>query len=123
MGLIAHLTVVSLHDGVYVDPEDWSSHRTRYLGAIPTGGSAMITWRLQAVNAGTFGIYVGGPSERRQSLARHDVASSRRRGAEADPRLGRDPPARGRHPGLLGLVWVGLRLRRGRSGTSGRGEH
>ncbi|MDQ2982246.1 MAG: hypothetical protein M3R26_07995, partial [Actinomycetota bacterium] len=57
-GLIAHLNVLSLRTGVYVDPEDWSSHRTRYLPPIPVGGSVTITWRMQAVNAGSFGVYV-----------------------------------------------------------------
>jgi hypothetical protein len=57
-GLIAHLNVVSLRNGVYVDPEDWSSHRTRYLAPIPAGASVSLTWKLQAVNAGSFGIYV-----------------------------------------------------------------
>src|SRR5262249_38739053 len=56
--LIAHLNVLSFRDGVYVDPEDWSSHRTRYLAPIPAGGSVNLTWRLQAVNAGSIGVYV-----------------------------------------------------------------
>lgn len=56
--LVAHLNVLSLHNGVYVDPEDWSSHRTRYLGLIPAGGSVTLAWKLQAVNAGSFGVYV-----------------------------------------------------------------
>jgi hypothetical protein len=57
-GLIAHLNVLSLRDGVYVDPEDWSSQRTRYLGTIPAGGSTTTAWRMQAVNSGRFGVYV-----------------------------------------------------------------
>ena len=57
-GLIAHLNVLSLQDGVYVDPEDWSSNRTHYLDPIPPGESTTITWRMQAVNDGDFGIYV-----------------------------------------------------------------
>jgi hypothetical protein len=57
-GLIAHLNVLSLRSSVYVDPEDWSSRRTRYLAPIPAGGSTTITWRLEAVNAGRFGVYV-----------------------------------------------------------------
>jgi hypothetical protein len=56
--LIAHLNVLSLESGVYIDPEDWSTHRTRYLPPIPAGGSLTLTWRLQAVNAGSIGIYV-----------------------------------------------------------------
>jgi hypothetical protein len=57
-GLIAHLNILSLRNGTYVDPEDWSSNRTRYLAPIPAGGSATTTWRMQAVNDGAFGVYV-----------------------------------------------------------------
>ena len=57
-GLIAHLNILSLREGTYVDPEDWSSNRTRYLAPIPSGGSVTTTWQLQAVNDGDFGIYV-----------------------------------------------------------------
>ena len=57
-GLIAHLNVLSLRDGTYVDPEDWSSNRTRYLDPIAPGQSTTITWRMQAVNDGDFGIFV-----------------------------------------------------------------
>jgi hypothetical protein len=38
-GLVAHLNVLSFTHGVYVDPEDWSSNRTRYLDPIPPGHS------------------------------------------------------------------------------------
>jgi hypothetical protein len=55
--LIAHLNVLSLLAGTYVDPEDWSSQRTRYLAPIPPGGAVTIDWRLQAVNSGSFGVY------------------------------------------------------------------
>lgn len=57
-GLIAHLNILSLRNGVYVDPEDWSSSRTRYLGPISAGGSTTIAWRMQAVNDGVFAVYV-----------------------------------------------------------------
>ena len=57
-GLIAHLNVLSLRPGIYVDPEDWSAERTRYLGTIPPSGSTTTTWRVHAVNHGTFGVYV-----------------------------------------------------------------
>jgi hypothetical protein len=56
--LIAHLNVLSLRSGVYVDPEDWSSHRTRYLARIQPGGSKTLAWRIKAVNAGSIGVYV-----------------------------------------------------------------
>ena len=57
-GQIAHLNVLSLRPGVYIDPEDWSSHRTRYLAPIPPHGSTTVTWRVKAVNAGSIGVYV-----------------------------------------------------------------
>ena len=57
-GLIAHLNVVDLTGHTYVDPEDWSSHRTRYLAPIPPGGSVTLSWPMNAVNAGRIGVYV-----------------------------------------------------------------
>jgi hypothetical protein len=65
--LIAQLNIFSLRKSVYVDPEDWSSSRVRYLPPIRAGGSTTITWRLQAVNGGEFAAWVtvlpeaGGP--------------------------------------------------------------
>ena len=56
--LVAHLKVVDLTGHTYVDPEDWSSRRTRYLRPIPPGGSATLSWPMNAVNAGTIGLYV-----------------------------------------------------------------
>lgn len=56
--LIAHLNILSLREGLYVDPEDWSSERTQYLGAIPAGGSRTITWTVKAVNGGSLAAYV-----------------------------------------------------------------
>ena len=56
--LIAHLNILSLNGDVYVDPEDWSSHRTRYLPPIPPHGSTALRWKLDAVNAGGIGVYL-----------------------------------------------------------------
>jgi hypothetical protein len=113
-GLIAHLNVLSLRPGVYVDPEDWSSNRTRYLAPIPAGGSTTVTWRIQAVNAGSIGVYVAvlprsgagrpatGPTVRVEIAERKTLNSG-----------GILPLALG-VPALLGALTVGLRLRRGR---------
>ena len=57
-GLIAHLNILSRRGSVYVDPEDWSSSRTRYLRTIPPGGSTTVVWPMHAVNGGTFAVYV-----------------------------------------------------------------
>lgn len=57
-GLIAHLNVTALDAGVYVDPEDWSTARTRYLAPLPSGASRKVSWRVQAVGGGRFLLYV-----------------------------------------------------------------
>jgi hypothetical protein len=56
--VIAHLNVASLTSDVYVDPEDWSSSRSKYLPPLAPGQSVDVTWNLQAVNSGWFDIYV-----------------------------------------------------------------
>ncbi len=55
---IAHLDVVSTDPQVYVDPEDWSTSRTRYLGTVAPGATVRVPWRVQAVNSGDFVLYV-----------------------------------------------------------------
>lgn len=112
-GLIAHLNVLSLRDGVYVDPEDWSAQRTYYLGPIAPGASTTVTWRMQAVNGGSFGVYVAVlPGS---GIARPPTTGSTIRVAVAERRTlnsgGILPLALG-VPALLGLLTVGSRLRR-----------
>ena len=57
-GLVAHLNVLGLDPDIYVDPEDWSSQRTRYLDPLPAHGSTRLAWTVQAVNSGRLVIYV-----------------------------------------------------------------
>jgi hypothetical protein len=112
-GLIAHLNVLSLRPGVYVDPEDWSSQRTRYVGAIPAGATRTITWHLQAVNAGEFGVYVA-------VIPRSDIPQPARTGPTvrvvvADRRTlnsGGIVPLTLGIPAFLALLAVGVRRRR-----------
>ncbi|HSV66539.1 MAG TPA: hypothetical protein VLJ59_11610 [Mycobacteriales bacterium] len=56
--LIAHLNVASLTSDVYVDPEDWSSSRTLDVAPLGPGGGTSREWELQAVNVGSFDVYV-----------------------------------------------------------------
>jgi LPXTG-motif cell wall-anchored protein len=56
--LVAHLNVLSDDPGTYVDPEDWSSHRTQYLPQIPPHGTLPLTWTVQAVNSGHLTVFV-----------------------------------------------------------------
>ena len=112
-GLIAHLNVLSLRDGVYVDPEDWSSHRTRYLAPVPAGGSTTIAWKIEAVNAGSFGVYVAVLP--RNGEPRPPVTGPVIRVSVAERRTldsaGILPLVLG-IPGAVGLVALGLRIRR-----------
>lgn len=112
-GLIAHLNVLSLRNGTYVDPEDWSSSRTRYLDPLPPGESTTITWSMQAVNDGDFGIYVavlpeiGAPIPPTTGPTIHlDVAERKTLNAGGIVPLVLGIPA------ALGLLALGVRIRR-----------
>jgi hypothetical protein len=100
---------------VYVDPEDWSSNRTRYLGTIPAGGSRTIAWRMQAVNAGTFGVYVAALSAT-GAKARSITSPTVRLSVAERTTLnsgGILPLAIG-IPALIAALSVGIRVRRAR---------
>lgn len=115
-GLVAHLNVLSYDSSVYVDPEDWSSHRTRYLAPVPAHGSTSLAWKLQAVNSGRLAVYVAILSERpgayppETSQVIH-LAVAKRTTINSQGIL---PLALGIPMLLVGLV-VGARVRRTRS--------
>jgi hypothetical protein len=112
-GAIAHLNVLSLQRGVYVDPEDWSSHRTRYLATIPPHSSLRVTWKLKAVNSGSFAVYIAvlpANGEARPPIAGptlHVTVAHRR---TLNP--GGALPLVLAIPALLGALTLGLRRRR-----------
>jgi hypothetical protein len=113
-GLIAHLNIFGLDSSVYVDPEDWSSNRTRYLPALAPHEVRKVTWTVTAVNSGSITIYVA-------VLPRHaagQVAVSSPLHVEIAKRRtlnsgGVLPLALG-IPALLGLTALGVRARRQR---------
>jgi hypothetical protein len=112
-GLVAHLSVLSLRSDPYVDPEDWSPHRVVFLDPIPAGGSRTLRWRMTAVNAGRFGVYVTVLSTRRGAAPAPntptiDVRVSERRTLNAGGIL----PLAIAIPALLGGLAIVLRLRR-----------
>lgn len=67
-GLIAHLNVFSTDPSTYVDPEDWSSHRTQFLDPLASHESAHLTWPIQAVNSGPLILYVAVTDTRDHSV-------------------------------------------------------
>jgi hypothetical protein len=58
LNAVAHLNVLSPDGSVYVDPEDWSSDRTKPVPTLPAHGSRRLTWTVQAVNRGHIVLYV-----------------------------------------------------------------
>ena len=55
--MVAHLNVASV-DGSYVDLEDWSADVTQRVEPIEPDADTTLSWDLQAVNAGSFHVYV-----------------------------------------------------------------
>ena len=113
--LVAHLNILSLRSDVYVDPEDWSSQRTRFLGSIPAKGSKAITWKLQAVNSGSLGVYVAvlpqsGAARPPSTGPTLHVTIAERKTLNSGGIL----PLALAVPGLLGAALLTLRLRRAR---------
>jgi hypothetical protein len=114
--LIAHLNVLSLRDGTYVDPEDWSPQRTWYLGALQPGASRTIRWSVQAVNSGSFATYVAIVDQQAPTTApvtgpAVELRVAGRRTINSDGIL---PLVLG-VPILIGVFAAGARLRRRRS--------
>ena len=113
--LIAHLNVASLTSDVYVDPEDWSAERTLQVPPLQARASTTLSWELQAVNAGSFAVYVvvlpdgsastGGDAPVVSPLLHLEVAGRRTLNAE-----GALPVVLG-VPIVLGLLAVGARRR------------
>ena len=119
-GYVAHLNVLSYDTGVYVDPEDWSGHRTSYLQAIPPSGSTTITWRMQAVNDGRFAVYVavlpqtGGSRPTTGPVITVTVAQRTTINSGGILPLALGVPA------LLGVAWLALGVRRRRGSSPSR---
>ena len=93
----------------------WSSHRTKFLRPIPAGGSLTVDWPMEAVNHGSFDVYVTLVSP--HALGRDPAIGPAVRVAVADRKTlnsgGILPLALG-IPAFLGLLTLGLRYRRGR---------
>ena len=114
--LVAHLNVLSLKPGVYVDPEDWSEDRTHYLNPIPPSSSKTVRWRVKAVNGGALAAYVtvvsqsGAGTPVTGPALRFDVASQKTLNAG-----GILPIALGVPVGIA-LLALGVRVQRRRRG-------
>jgi hypothetical protein len=56
--VVAHLNIAGLESDIYVDPEDWSEDRTRFLGTLGPDETATVGWDVKAVTGGRAAIYV-----------------------------------------------------------------
>jgi hypothetical protein len=113
--LIAHLNILSLRGDVYVDPEDWSTQRTQYLGTIPAGSSRTLAWKLKGVNGGSLAAYVAilpqsNPSRAPATSPAIPITVAERRTLNSGGIL---PLALG-VPAFVGLLAGGIRIARRR---------
>lgn len=76
--LIMAMNIINLHGaGEPVDPEDWSPQRTQYLDGLEAGGSAKLSWRVNAILDGDFMVYmVVIPAPSGKETTSHPVTSS-----------------------------------------------
>lgn len=57
--LIVAMNIINLDaEGDVVDPEDWSPERTQYLATVPAGGRIDLSWRVNAILAGDYMVYL-----------------------------------------------------------------
>jgi hypothetical protein len=113
-GLVAHLDVLGFDSEIAIDPEDWSSERTRTLPTLQPGDSVTFTWSLHAVNAGTIGLYVAAVAREGADGAPPFVGPTILADISERPTVGSSgvlPLAVG-IPVVLALLVAGLRLRR-----------
>ena len=76
--LIVAMNIINLNaQGDVVDPEDWSPQRTQYHDGLAPGGSATLSWRINAILDGDFMVYmVAIPSPAGPDVTSQPVASS-----------------------------------------------
>ena len=111
--LVAQLNIAGLSSGIYVDPEDWSSERTKRLPTLAPGESTTVSWSVTAVTGGRAAIYVVVLPEDRAhgepvSSPAIDVRIADTKDLNTDGVL---PLALG-IPAFLGLLTVAVRRRR-----------
>ena len=111
--LVAQLNIAGLSSGIYVDPEDWSSERTKKLPTLGPGESTSVSWSVTAVTGGRAAVYVVVLPEDRGhgepvSSPAIDVRIADTKDLNSDGVL---PLALG-VPALLGLLTVAVRRRR-----------
>ena len=111
---MAHLNVLDLRGDVYVDPEDWSTARTKYLDPIPAGGSTSVTWGGQAVNSGGSGSTSPCSTEPDGASAGNGLDDPDGRHCTAEPERGRRRRSQPESRPCLALLTLGVSFSRRR---------
>jgi len=57
-GMVVAMNIINLRKGDPVDPEDWSPERTQYQEDLGPGESATHSWRVNAITAGNYMVYL-----------------------------------------------------------------
>jgi hypothetical protein len=109
-GMVASLNIVGLSAGIYVDPEDWSEERTRFLPTLAPGESTRLDWKVKAVTGGQAKIYVVALPRTQEPAVSQAIAV--RIADTKDFNSGGVLPLALGVPALLGLVTLGVRRRR-----------
>jgi hypothetical protein len=109
-GLVAHLNVAGLSKAIYVDPEDWSEERIKFLAPLAPGDATTLDWNVKAVTGGRVAIYVVVLPERGDPAVTH--AMTVRIADTKDLNSGGVLPLALGVPALLALATIAVRRRR-----------
>jgi CARDB len=123
--LIVNLAFVSVDHSTYVDPEDWSSHRTMSVQPIAAGATVTQTWSINTVLQGEVAAYVVVLPDEKQPAGSGDLIASAPVYMHVTERRTLNPggvlPVVLIVPGLIALTFTGMQFSR-RSHYFGRGR-
>ncbi len=114
--LIVNLAFVSVDHSTYVDPEDWSSHRTTSVQPVASGASVTQTWTINTALQGEVAAYVVVLPDEKQPASSGDLIASAPVYMHVTERRTLNPggvlPVVLIVPGLIALTFTGMQFSR-----------
>jgi uncharacterized membrane protein len=55
--LLVHIDITDPEKASSVDPEDWTATLSKPIGALESGATRTVDWRIQPISGGTFALY------------------------------------------------------------------